>query len=147
MFKYLIIIRPLGFLYGSAGAFLSPENLVGRSGEKFPPSAATLSGLFFGANKTRTDISQAEQDEEHRDLKENLYVAGAFWSKSGQEQNFYVPIPWHYIIGKDQEKDEWVLDEKGDWQRQRQYKEDEDKLEPAFTWQTINSWGYQKPIT
>ncbi|KYC38641.1 CRISPR-associated protein [Scytonema hofmannii PCC 7110] len=145
MFKYLIIIRPLGFLYGSAGAFLSPENLVGRSGEKFPPSAATISGLFFNANKTRSDISQAEKDEQHRDLKENLYVAGAFWAQSGYEQNFYVPIPWHYIIDKDQEKDEWILDEKGEWQRQRQYKEDKDKLEPAFTWQTINSWGYQKP--
>lgn len=31
-FQYLIIIKPLGFLYGSAGRFLSPDNLVGRSG-------------------------------------------------------------------------------------------------------------------
>ena len=44
--KYLITIAPLGLLYGSAGRFLSPENLVGRSGTHFPPSSATLSGLF-----------------------------------------------------------------------------------------------------
>lgn len=37
MFQYLILIQPLGFLYGSAGRFLSPENLVGRSGTSFPP--------------------------------------------------------------------------------------------------------------
>jgi CRISPR-associated protein Cmr3 len=37
MFKYLISIEPLGLLYGSAGGFLSPESLVGRSGESFPP--------------------------------------------------------------------------------------------------------------
>jgi CRISPR-associated protein Cmr3 len=145
MFKYLIIIRPLGLLYGSAGAFLTPENLVGRSGEKFPPGAATVSGLFFGTNKTRTDISQLEKDEDHKDLKENLYVAGAFWAKSGQEQNFYVPIPWHYIIDKEQEIDEWILGNNGDWQRKKTYQEDEDKLEPAFTWQSINSWRYDNP--
>lgn len=51
MFKYLITIHPLGLMYGSSGGFLSPENLVGRSREKFPPDAATLSGLFFSANK------------------------------------------------------------------------------------------------
>ena len=36
-FQYLIKISPLGFMYGSAGGFLSPENLVGRAGAKFPP--------------------------------------------------------------------------------------------------------------
>jgi len=53
MFKYLISISPLGLMYGSAGAFLSPENLVGRSGAKFPPDAATLSGLMFSINNKR----------------------------------------------------------------------------------------------
>ena len=37
MFRYLITIQPLGFLYASAGGFLSPENLVGRAQSKFPP--------------------------------------------------------------------------------------------------------------
>jgi CRISPR-associated protein Cmr3 len=139
MFTYLIIIRPLGFLYGSAGAFLSPENLVGRSGEKFPPSAATVSGLFFSANWGKEDIK--------KELKENLYIAGPFWAKSGYEQDFYVPIPWHKIIAKDNKIDEWVLNAQGNWQRKIKYQEHEDKLEPAFTWQTITSWNNQKPTT
>jgi CRISPR-associated protein Cmr3 len=45
-FTHLLQITPLGLLYGSAGGFLSPENLVGRSGNKFPPSSATVSGLI-----------------------------------------------------------------------------------------------------
>jgi CRISPR-associated protein Cmr3 len=145
MFKYIIIIRPLGFLYGSAGAFLSPENLVGRSGEKFPPSAATLSGLFFNANLAKKNITENEKSQIHQELKENLCTAGAFWANSQYEQDFYVPIPWHRIIAGDKEKDEWVLDKDGNWQRHKQYQEDEDKLEPAFTWQTISSWGKKKP--
>ncbi|MBL1200255.1 MAG: CRISPR-associated protein [Nostoc sp. GBBB01] len=139
MFRYLIIIRPLGFLYGSAGAFLSPENLVGRSGEKFPPGAATLSGLFFNANWDKKEVK--------KELKEKLYTAGPFWAKSKYEQDFYVPIPWHRIIAgeKIQEIDEWVLDNNREWQRQKKYQENEDKLEPAFKWQTITSWGNRQP--
>jgi len=45
-FTHLLQITPLGLLYGSAGGFLSPENLVGRSGNKFPPSSVTVSGLY-----------------------------------------------------------------------------------------------------
>jgi CRISPR-associated protein Cmr3 len=67
MFNYLITVQPLGFLYGSAGAFLSPENLVGRSGAKFPPDAATLSGLMFSVNKIKPFTA-------HQDLRENLKV-------------------------------------------------------------------------
>lgn len=144
MFKYLIVIRALGFLYGSAGAFLSPENLVGRSGEKFPPSAATLSGLFFNANKTRKNITEEQRKNHHQHLKENLYTAGPFWAKSKSEQDFYVPIPWHRIISEEG-TDEWILDESLNWQRKRKYKEDEEKLEPSYSWQTITSWGYQQP--
>ena len=60
MFKYLISINPLGFMYGSAGAFLSPENLVGRSGAKFPPEAATLSGLIFSINKINEQYNEIQ---------------------------------------------------------------------------------------
>ena len=89
MFKYLISIEPLGLLYGSAGRFLSPENLVGRSGQSFPPSAATLSGLFaaqYGNSNVQT-----------------LQVAGPFWGdaeavESSKEQDFYVPAPYHYLV-------------------------------------------------
>ncbi|MBW4592510.1 MAG: type III-B CRISPR module-associated protein Cmr3 [Brasilonema angustatum HA4187-MV1] len=85
-FKYLIVIEPLGFLYGSAGKFLSPENLVGRSGSSFPPSAAALSGLFAAYYKG---------DEKY--LK-NLQLAGPFWAWSENPQNFYVPTPFNCLI-------------------------------------------------
>lgn len=92
MFKYLITIEPLGLLYGSAGAFLSPENLVGRSGTKFPPSAATLSGLF----------AAAYGKEEIQTLK----LAGAFWAFIHNPQNFYVPTPFNCLtkLGSNSEK-------------------------------------------
>ncbi|NJM76601.1 MAG: CRISPR-associated protein Cmr3 [Acaryochloridaceae cyanobacterium RU_4_10] len=84
-FQYLITIEPLGLLYGSAGAFLSPENLVGRSGAKFPPSAVTLAGLFAAA--------YAEQGGKIEELR----LAGPFWSFTDDIQNFCVPTPFHLI--------------------------------------------------
>jgi CRISPR-associated protein Cmr3 len=85
-FKHLIVIEPLGFLYGSAGKFLSPENLVGRSGNSFPPSAATLSGLF------------AERYQGNMEYLEKLQLAGPFWAWSKNPQNFYVPIPLNCLV-------------------------------------------------
>jgi CRISPR-associated protein Cmr3 len=85
MFEYLISINPLGFLYGSRGAFLSPENLVGRSGSAFPPLAPAISGLF----------AQVEPDV----LREsNFMVAGPFWAKSDDLQNFWVPTPYNLLV-------------------------------------------------
>ncbi|MFE4108647.1 type III-B CRISPR module-associated Cmr3 family protein [Almyronema epifaneia] len=90
MFEYLITIQPLGLLYGSAGRFLSPENLVGRSGAQFPPSAATLSGLF---------AAQKGAEWMHRD---DFYLAGPFWSwiegNAADPQNFCVPTPLNYLV-------------------------------------------------
>ncbi|MGD1910341.1 MAG: CRISPR-associated protein [Rivularia sp. (in: cyanobacteria)] len=128
MYRYLIIIKPLGLMYGSAGAFLSPENLVGRSGAKFPPDAATLSGLFFGVNKTEPFI-------EHEELKK-LHVAGPFWAELDNPEYFYLPIPWTKVINlQDEQTDEWVMQE-GRW-----YRSDETKdIEPDCRWQTVNSW-------
>lgn len=85
-FKHLIAIEPLGFLYGSAGAFLSPENLVGRSGNHFPPSAPALSGIFA-----------AYLGKDNPILKD-LQVAGPFFAKSADPQNFYVPLPMNYLV-------------------------------------------------
>ncbi|MEH2186120.1 MAG: type III-B CRISPR module-associated Cmr3 family protein [Nostoc sp.] len=127
MFKYLITINPLGFMYGSAGAFLSPENLVGRSGAKFPPEASTLSGLIFSISKMSKNFSQTE-------LRENLYVTGPFWAKSDNKQNFYVPIPWHKIIAK-KGIGEWKI-ENCEWQLEK----DIEKPEADYRWQTITSW-------
>ncbi|ESA33440.1 crispr-associated protein [Leptolyngbya sp. Heron Island J] len=82
MLKYLITVKPLGLLYGSSGRFLSPENLVGRSGSHFPPSAATVSGLFaYHYSSTQSD--------ELRDLQ----VAGPFWGWQSNPQDFCVPAP------------------------------------------------------
>jgi CRISPR-associated protein Cmr3 len=82
MFKYLIQIEPLGLLYGSAGRFLSPDNLVGRSGTSFPPSAAAVSGLF-AASHGNAGVQA-------------LQLAGPFWAASNQPQNFCVPIPQNF---------------------------------------------------
>ncbi|WP_041934061.1 type III-B CRISPR module-associated Cmr3 family protein [Gloeothece verrucosa] len=127
MFSYLIMIEPLGFLYGSSGRFLSPENLVGRSGTNFPPSAATFSGLFAA--------------EYGNDAIQNLLVAGPFWGnteKVGSEQNFYVPTPLTYLVsdGKigpkltwDSKKEGWFYDGKAP----------NDKFDQG-TWIAITDW-------
>lgn len=136
-FCYLIQIKPLGMIYGSAGAFLSPENLVGRSGSKFPPDAATLSGLFFSANYQNQELKE--------ELREQLFVAGPFWAENERPQKIYVPIPWHKVIGKDSngkdDWDEWTLREKDGVRVWHRAKPD---LEPSYTWQRIDDW-YEDP--
>ncbi|MGB5970521.1 MAG: hypothetical protein WBG70_19565 [Spirulinaceae cyanobacterium] len=128
MFKHLIIINPLGTMYGSSGGFLSPENLVGISRRKFPPEAATLSGLFFLA----AEEGGTKEFASHKELKGKLHVAGPFWAKLNDPYNFYVPIPWHKVIAKE-ETDEWHIEE-GKWQR------NQEEIEPDYKWQTIDSW-------
>ena len=89
MFQHLITIEPLGLLYGSAGRFLSPDNLVGRSGNSFPPSAVTLAGVFahaLGKNKLA-----------------DLTVAGPFWAKCDEVQKWreftdIVTLIWLWYI-------------------------------------------------
>jgi CRISPR-associated protein Cmr3 len=131
MFKHLITVSPLGLMYGSAGAFLSPENLVGRSGAKFPPDAATLAGLFFSANHS---IGGAIAS--HEVLRENLYVSGPFWAKRKHPEVFYVPMPRHRLIAE-KEEDEWRLEGNKRWEKDPK-KED---LEPIYTWQSIDAWN------
>lgn len=146
MFKFLIKIQPLGLMYASTGGFLSPENLVGRSGAKFPPDAATLSGLIFSSNKSDPKVVE--------DLRYNLRVAGSFWAKCekpGDEQFFYVPMPRHKIIGED-DADEWQM-KSGQWKLasepddQELNKESESesqwqakKVESEYFWQRIDYW-------
>ncbi|MEG4320844.1 type III-B CRISPR module-associated Cmr3 family protein [Microcoleus sp. Aus8_D1] len=134
MFQHLITVSPLGLMYGSAGAFLSPENLVGRAGAKFPPDAATLSGLFFSTNHT-TQQSIAKHDE----LTQHLYVAGPFWAERDKPETFYVPMPRHRIISLEkQDEDEWFVDEKQHWQRNADPKKKD--IEPDCSWISINAW-------
>jgi CRISPR-associated protein Cmr3 len=91
MFEYLVCIRPLGLLYGSAGRFLSPENLVGRSGVSFPPSAATLSGLFaaqIGKDGMKALLPKAGEADP-------FCLAGPFWAMSDSPEDFFVPTPFN----------------------------------------------------
>ena len=90
MFKFLIQIEPLGLLYGSAGRFLSPENLVGRSGMSFPPSSATVSGMFAAA-KGWSDPTKGRE----------FCIAGPFWATCDEPQNFYVPTPMNCLVKDD----------------------------------------------
>jgi CRISPR-associated protein Cmr3 len=131
MFQFLIIVRPLGLLYGSAGAFLSPENLVGRSGSKFPPDAATLSGLFLSTNLENSFV------EDHQELKNNLTIAGAFWARDEdvKDGEFYVPIPRSVIIDENK-VDQWEL-RSGKWHRSLT----DEEINAAYSWQKISSWG------
>ena len=144
MFKYIIYITPLGMMYGSAGAFLSPENLVGRSGAKFPPEAATLSGLIFSINKINQEgLPKHEQKKLQQELSENLYVTGPFWTTNDNDkQNFYVPIPWSKIISK-KGTDEWIF---ADGKFCRDERDIKDNIEPDYQWQRITTWGHSAQL-
>jgi CRISPR-associated protein Cmr3 len=105
-FQYLLAIQPLGLLYGSAGPFLSPENLVGRAGSHFPPSAATLSGLVAAhyAQRIAETAGEAEKSQLRQSLQD-LQLAGPFWTHSRAlaphaQQDFYVPTPLTYLVEK-----------------------------------------------
>jgi CRISPR-associated protein Cmr3 len=145
-FKFLVTVKPLGFMYGSAGAFLSPENLVGRSGSKFPPDAATLAGLFFNANREQKFAN-------HKALRDNLVISGPFWAKQDTPKKFYVPIPWHKVIAE-KDDDEWIFVKKKA-EKQEAVESDENKwclgqqrwerknkdLKPDYGWQSIDAWN------
>lgn len=128
-FSHLVTIQPLGLLYGSAGRFLSPENLVWRSGSSFPPTAATLSGIF--AAKLRGDIK-------------NLQLAGPFWGKFDELPDFYVSTPLNCLIEKGKSKikhkltwksnlKKWIPNvnekfEKGGWLKVHDWQKEDGKL-------------------
>ena len=133
MFQYLISIRPLGLMYGSAGTFLSPENLVGRSGQKFPPDAATLSGLFF---------SEALHATNREIIKEELYISGPFWSKNDDIDDIYVPIPWTKVFGEN-ENDSWYLTKNASGKRQ--WQRDHPEVETSYRWLPISYWETKDP--
>jgi CRISPR-associated protein Cmr3 len=134
VFEYLIVIEPLGFLYGSAGRFLSPENLVGRSGTSFPPSAASLSGLFAAYHAKK--VSDKKELEEK--LKP-LQLAGPFWAKSNQPQNFYVPTPFNCLILKGERSLKYQLSWHGNKWLDQCGNSPTDKFESG-TWIAIQDW-------
>jgi CRISPR-associated protein Cmr3 len=143
LFTHLIIIEPLGLLYGSSGRFLSPENLVGRSGTNFPPSAATLSGLFAASKDKSADIR-------------SLMLAGPFWGNvdelTATNQNFYVPTPRNYLVKDGKIKHKLTAEIKYvDKGKNFYYWLDEDKKTPvdkfdSNTWLAINQWDKPKEV-
>lgn len=128
MFKHLIIIEPLGLLYGSAGRFLSPDNLVGRSGTHFPPSAAAVSGLLAAAWG--------------KDSIQTLHIAGPFWSWSKDPQNFYVPTPFNCQIERDEIKRLQIYQD-GEWKSNLNSTSKPDR--PSGTWLSIKDWNKLNP--
>jgi CRISPR-associated protein Cmr3 len=124
MFEYLISVNPLGFLYGSRGAFLSPENLVGRSGAAFPPPAIVVIGLL-----ARVYPAVVKQTD--------LRVAGAFWAESHDLQNFWVPTPFNLLVRENKVVHQLVWDgtqwkDKNDQQIMGKFSEG--------TWLSIRQW-------
>ena len=83
------------------GTFPFPENLVGRSGTRFPPSAAALSGLFAA----HYNESEADTDKLNQKLKP-LQFAGPFWAFDRNPQNFLVPTPFNCIAEMDRDEDD-----------------------------------------
>ncbi|MEB3233680.1 MAG: type III-B CRISPR module-associated Cmr3 family protein [Leptolyngbyaceae bacterium] len=92
-FRYVISLEPLGLLYGSAGRFLSPDNLVGRSGTHFPPSSTTLSGLFAAYYH-----DPIPDHTKHKEEFQQLQLAGPFWGWSDRPQDFCVPTPMNCLV-------------------------------------------------
>lgn len=134
MFTHLITISPLGFLYGSAGAFLTPENLVGLAGTKFPPDASTLAGLIFSALKTgHLEANDLTQEQ----LREQLFVAGPFWANASDPHYFYVPVPRHKILGE-KETDQWKIRNHRWWRDETAHPD----IEADYHWQRIDTWDY-----
>lgn len=127
MFRYLVTLSPLGLLYGSAGGFLSPENLVGRSQAKFPPDAGTFSGLLLNAAQSSGQTLNKKQ----------LTVAGPFWTYESMisARDFFVPLPWTKILAKTK-FDEWMFDPQTEaWQLKHQA-----NAEPEYRWVCLSRW-------
>lgn len=137
MFRYLITLTPLGLLYGSAGGFLSPENLVGRSQAKFPSDSGAFAGLLLAAKQR----SHADID------KTKLTVAGPFWTSdrlwAGKERDFFVPLPRTKVVGeKPGDFDTWSFDRDADPETDRVWKRDPEKkdLQSDYTWMQLSCW-------
>ena len=76
--QHLILLEPLGLLYGSCGRLLSPEALTGRAAEHFPPDSPAIAGVL--ANKL------------DRASRRDLFTAGPFWCGPGGELMLPAPL-------------------------------------------------------
>jgi len=80
-FQYLLLLEPLGLLYGSSGRLLSPDALTGRAAEQFPPDSPVMAGL----------MASILADEGRHGEVWDLHTAGPFWISS--ENQLMVPAP------------------------------------------------------
>ncbi|MEM7758484.1 MAG: type III-B CRISPR module-associated Cmr3 family protein [Cyanobacteria bacterium P01_A01_bin.40] len=129
-FTHAIAIKPLGLMYASTGAFLSPENLVGASNTKFPPDAPTLSGIYA-----------AHYGKDSDELK-SLQLAGSFWGRDGAESDFYVPTPFNYLVLKGQDHIIAGLIPLGDrWRLPNGNLPPEEKYN-KHSWLRLSDWQY-----
>lgn len=77
LFQHLILLEPLGLLYGSSGRLLSPQALTGRASEHFPPDSPACAGLLA----SRLDRAELW----------DLHTAGPFWLHP--ERGLMLPAP------------------------------------------------------
>jgi CRISPR-associated protein Cmr3 len=93
-FHHLLLLEPLGLLYGSSGRLLSPETLTGRAAEHFPPDSPTIAGLI------------ASQLERPRGVRRedtplwNLHTAGPFCFNSS-DNDLWLPAPFTLLQEED----------------------------------------------
>ncbi len=132
--KYILTISPLGMLYGSAGPFLSPENLVGRSGDRFPPSSTTVAGLYGATQWQGTDSLN------------DLYIVGPFWAKRDAVQKFYVPTPLNFRVKYDADSDQYHIEERWQWNENQGWhlspkSATQEKKAASNTWVSIEHWS------
>jgi hypothetical protein len=59
-FQFLVLLEPLGLLYGSSGRMLSPQALTGRASEHFPPDSPTIAGLIAKHIERPTNLPKEE---------------------------------------------------------------------------------------
>lgn len=84
LFHHLILLEPLGLLYGASGRLLSPAALTGRASEHFPPDSPALAGLLNSVLDPKEGRSS--------DGYSLLNTAGPFWLDP--EDGLMLPAPF-----------------------------------------------------
>ncbi|MFM8276289.1 MAG: type III-B CRISPR module-associated Cmr3 family protein [Cyanobium sp.] len=85
-FKHLVLLEPLGLLYGSSGRMLSPQALTGRASEHFPPDSPTIAGLIAKHIERPTNLPKEETP------LWKLHTAGPFCFDSSANE-LWLPAP------------------------------------------------------
>ena len=92
-FQHMILLEPLGLLYGASGRLLSPSALTGRASEHFPPDSPALAGLL-------TSMLDAKEVRSAQGFS-LLNTAGPFCHDP--EQGLMLPAP--FTLLQEQEDD------------------------------------------